>query len=109
MKMQSGVNYKSIERDLLLIAGKFLTISNSERSPFKGHNFMTENIVITKKLENGIWFELSYGRFVNDWIFGITLTDNKGTDFEDVQGCCYEFKEVEEILRKVDNYVIKLF
>lgn len=93
-------SYKEVESRLRSIAHQFQSKESCERSPFRGNNFMTPNIIARRKLANGIWLELSYDKFIKDWILGVTLMDNKGTDFEDIQGCVDEFSEVEAILEK---------
>lgn len=101
--MEKGIDYRGIEKGLRLIADKFSTITegNSPFDKLKGYNFMTQDVVSIRKLDNGVWFELSYGTgFSCDYILGVTLMDEQGNSFEDVQDCVYEFSEVEEILKK---------
>lgn len=104
MKITNGLDYRDIERGLRTVADKFIEAKGHDNSPFnrlKSKNFMTSNVVTIRKLSNGVWFELSYGTgFSNDYIFGVTFMDNKGTDFEDICACCYEFSEVEAVLEK---------
>jgi hypothetical protein len=111
MERGNGIDYRDIEKGLHTIANKFSTKeAGFTPTPFnnlKGKNFMTPDVVSIRRLNNGIWFELSYGTgFSNDYIFGVTLMDNKGTDFHDINECVYEFSEVEEILEKAQNLTI---
>jgi len=102
--MGNGLDYRYIERGLETIAYKYAVTSNREHSPFlklKGNNFMTPEVATVKRLSNDVWFELSYGRGMSDnYLLGVTFMDNKGTDFSDINECCYEFSEVEEVLEK---------
>lgn len=111
MERGKGIDYRYIERGLRAVADKFSTKdAGFTPTPFgklKGKNFMTPDVVSIRKLDNGIWFELSYGTgFSNDYILGVTLMDNEGNSFEDVQGCVGEFSEVEEILTKAQRLTV---
>ncbi len=102
--MKTGIGYRDIERGLQEVAAKFPTVNIPGRSPFRGNNFMTSDIICRRKLKNGIWFELSYGKgFSTPYILGVTLIDSKGKSLEDLQDCCYEFSEVETILDKANK------
>ena len=113
MKAGNGIGYKDVERGLRLIADKFGKSDDRRKAPFKDKNFMTPNIVAVRRLDNGLWYELSYGsNFSRDgWIFGVTIADRlnntfdsiKGVSIKSEEGCCYEFSEVEELLVKVDD------
>ncbi|KKK75546.1 hypothetical protein LCGC14_2872660, partial [marine sediment metagenome] len=99
-----------------LIADKFSTneglYNASGKSPFaklKGKNFMTQNIVAIRKLANGIWFELSYGTGIfTTYILGVTLMDEQGNSFEDVQGCVHEFQRLKIYLQRLNDAIIDL-
>ncbi len=108
MEAGRGIDYKYIENGLQKIADEFSTkTAGFDGSPFKGTNFMTSDVVAIRRLNNGIWFELSYGPgFSCDYILGVTLMDDNGNSFEDVQGCVYEFSEVEEILEKAKELTV---
>lgn len=104
MKITNGMDYRTIEKGLRLVADKFDTYTQGRTSPFaklKSTNFMTPDVVIVRRLTNGIWYELSYGTgFSSNYIFGVTLMDDAGTYLFDMNECVHEFSEVEEVLEK---------
>lgn len=103
MKRTNNIDHMYVERELGNIADRFV-VKKERPSPFaklKSNNFMTPNIVTRRKLPNNVWFELSYGTgFDNDYIMGVTLIDGHNNSLENLQGCCHEFAEVEEVLNK---------
>lgn len=102
--MEKGIDCKGIESGLRLIADKFGKRDGRMNTPFKGENFITPEMVTVKRLNNGIWFELSYGPGIfTQYILGVSLMDEQGNSFEDVQGCVYEFSEVEDILIEAEK------
>ncbi len=97
-------SYANIEYQLMAIADKFQPKATNKESPFKGHHFMTGNIIAERRLNNGVWFELSYGMFIRQsWLLGVTLIDSKGNYLETIQGGFREFSEVEEALQKASE------
>jgi len=90
-------SYTSVENTLKLISDECNTTKQSYKHPFKGVNFVTNNIARRGKLSNGVWFELSYGKGFGDyWLYGVTLSGHSGC--KELQGCFTSYDEVEECL-----------
>ena len=49
-------SYTSVENTLKLISDECNTTKQSYKHPFKGVNFVTNNIARRGKLSNGVWF-----------------------------------------------------
>lgn len=101
------MDYKEIESELLSIANKFQQANKRfTKHPFKGKNFMTDKVIAIRQFKNGIWFELSYGTWINrSYLFGITFSDTNGNTLPE-SICCSELKGIEEVLTKMREYRI---
>lgn len=98
------MNYGTIESNLRSIGNEFG--KSAYPTPFKGRNFMTDQITGQWKHSSGIYFELSYGRGIfSDWIYGVTFADDQGGDYHGTSKCCHSFEEVRETLESVLNNV----
>lgn len=94
------MNYTEIESKLSAI-GQGFGASPRGSSPFRGHNFMTENTVTRRPLRTlpNVWFELSYGQgMTGGYIYGVTFATHKDGHDHDSSQCCHTFEEVEEAL-----------
>jgi hypothetical protein len=94
------MNYKDAEKGLVAVASKHGT--EAKQSPFKGKNFMTASVVTVRKLRNGLFAEISYGYFIDHFIYGVTLAP-ESEKTSAVQGCCHSFDEVEQKLTAAES------
>lgn len=67
---------------------------------FPGKNFMADEIVSTHRRADGGWVEVSYGRFLEDYVIGLTFRDGPDESGEvetftnDPQGAADRLREV---------------
>lgn len=97
--------YTEIKNKLRYIAEKYGT--TGLKSPFKGKNFMTDEVAGSIKLSNGLYVELSFGRGIfSDYIYGVTVATFEKDYTEELGGCCDTFEEVEEKVKAALEFVV---
>ena len=96
--------YIEIERKLASIGDEYG--AKGGQSPFKGRNFMTDEVVCRKKVKGQpVWFELSYGRGIRgSYIYGVTFITSAGVNLYDDSTCCHTYEDVEEALEKMCKF-----
>jgi len=95
IKELDSMNYTELESILYSLGLEFS--KRAINTPFKGKNFMTDEIVFRGKIK-GNFFELSYGRgFDNNWLIGVTFCDSFGK-FSDQNECCHSIVEARAVL-----------
>jgi len=74
------LSYLEVDMKLMAIAKPF-----KKAHPIKGSNFVTPIVVATFSLPNGVVVELSCGRFVDHWNYGVTCSSGKDSKmFQDI-------------------------
>jgi hypothetical protein len=67
---------------------------------FPGRNFMADEIVSYHHAADGGWVEVSYGRFLEDYVIGLTFR-RVGEEFGDVETFTNDPQGASERLREV--------
>jgi len=96
------MNYNELRQQVYRLKEKYKHCNNSI-DPFKGNNFITDDIITVYKITNDIYLELSMGTcFMGNPIIGVTFrTNTNRMDYLDYNGCAYTIEETEEIINKL--------
>jgi len=94
------MDYTEVENQLNTIINYF-ELTKNRNHPFKGRNHMSNYVVKIGQFKNGIWFELSYGRWLDNLLYGITFKGNAYA--EKLSQCAYSFKYIKHVLNEVSK------
>ena len=85
------LSYLEVEMKLTAIAKPFKKVPT-----IRGSNFVTPIVVTTFSLPNGVVVELSYGRFIDHWNYGVTCSSGKDSKM---------FKDIGAVERHVNEVI----
>ena len=100
--------YTQVRNYLQNFADQYQFGQKSIPTPFKGTNFVTDQVVSRFKMKNGLFVELSFGKgiFNDDYVYGVTIQTFDHDYTTELGGLCHTFEEVDGKLIVASEYKI---